>query len=153
MVLYCIWCEDRITVRKPQRLLRKEASCIVEAPPQASGRQRSGVYVCMEITCQAKMLPRVVEGVCTEWVQFHKTRRLVTSLRHSGLTTREAFAHLELASEEITEPHRGKILAGLKLCYDEPNARKLVSAPMVFFCSLEPPPGLNPPPPFFVGQS
>ena len=125
MVLSCIWCGARINAYNPRRMRRNEASCAEPPPAQTSGPKRSGVIVCELAACQAKMLPRAVEGVFTEWAQFHNTRRLVTSLRHSGLTTQQAFTHLELATGMITEHHSAKILGGLQRCYRQEGARKM----------------------------
>ena len=83
------------------------------------------MFVCELEVCQAKMLPLAVEGVFAEWTQFHNTRRLVTSLRHSGLTTQQAFTHLELVTDMITEHHSALIVDGLQRCYNEPTARKM----------------------------
>ena len=116
---HCIWCSDQITSKRPERALRQEISCIEEPPPQTTGPKRRGIYVCPKATCQSQMLPQAEAGVFEEWSQFHVTRKLVTTMKLTGLTTSQAFA--QIRSAEALSGHRWgmQILNGLENVYEQ----------------------------------
>ena len=125
MVITCVWCENRITVKHPERNLRHEESCAEEPPPQKRRHRRLGVYVCNEPACQAKLLPVASDEVFQEWVLFHNTRHLITTLKQSGLTTQAAFKHLTSATDALAGIYSSQILLGMDKCYKEPQARQI----------------------------